>query len=139
MENNLKRFITAQERDYELALEEIKRGRKQSHWMWYIFPQLKGLGHSATAEFYGIAGKEEALEYLNNYYLRNNLIRITKILYNLDDDITNILGYPDDLKLKSCMTLFNYVDPNIQIFQKVLDKFYDGEKDQITLNLIEKN
>ena len=139
MGNNLKRFITAQERDYELALEEIKRGRKQSHWMWYIFPQLKGLGHSATAEFYGIAGKEEALEYLNNYYLRNNLIRITKILYNLDDDITNILGYPDDLKLKSCMTLFNYVDPNIQIFQKVLDKFYDGEKDQITLNLIEKN
>ncbi len=136
---NLKRFIEAQEKNYKLALSEIKNGHKQSHWMWYIFPQLVDLGYSATAKFYGIKNKDEAIAYLNNNYLKNNLIEISKTLYEIDDDITNILGYPDDLKLKSCMTLFNYIDPSISIFKNVINKFYDGQEDQVTLNLLNKN
>ena len=136
---DLKRFIDAQERDYNLALLEIKNGYKQSHWMWYIFPQLSDLGYSATAKFYGIKNKDEAIAYLNNDYLKTNLIEISKALYEIDDDITNILGYPDDLKLKSCMTLFNYIDPSISIFKNVINKFYDGQEDQMTLNLLNKN
>ena len=122
--DNLDRFIKAHEKAYEIALEEIKRGRKQSHWMWYIFPQLKGLGFSATSEFYGIDGIEEAILYLNNDYLKNHLIEISNELYKLNDDITYILGYPDDLKLKSSMTLFNYADSSIDIFKLIIDKFY---------------
>ena len=136
---NLNRFVEAQERDYKLALSEIKNGYKQSHWIWYIFPQLADLGYSATAKFYGIKDKDEAIAYLNNNYLKNNLIEISKALYEIDDDITNILGYPDDLKLKSCMTLFNYIDPSISIFKNVLNKFYAGQEDQVTLNLLNKN
>ena len=136
---NLKRFIEAQEKDYKLALSEIKNGYKQSHWMWYIFPQLADLGYSATSKFYGIKNKDEAIAYLNNNYLKNNLIEISKALYEIDDDIINILGYPDDLKLKSCMTLFNYIDPSISIFKNVINKFYDGQEDQVTLNLLNKN
>lgn len=134
---NLERFIDAQERDFQIALLEIKNGYKRSHWMWYIFPQLADLGYSATAKFYGIKNKDEAIAYLKNEYLKNNLIEISKVLYELDDNISNILGYPDDLKLKSCMTLFNYVDPTIEIFSKIIDKFYNGEKDLNTIKILE--
>lgn len=134
---NLERFIDAQERDFQIALLEIKNGYKRSHWMWYIFPQLADLGYSATAKFYGIKNKDEAIAYLQNEYLKNNLIEISKVLYELDDNISNILGYPDDLKLKSCMTLFNYVDPTIEIFSKIIDKFYNGEKDLNTIKILE--
>ena len=133
---NLERFIVAQENSYAIALEEIKNGRKLSHWIWYIFPQLEDLGHSATAKFYGIKNKEEAIAYLQNEYLRNNLIEISEALYLIDDNISNIMGYPDDLKVKSSMTLFNYINPNITAFQNVLDKFYNGENDQKTLKLL---
>ena len=136
--NNLDRFIIAQKRDFDIALEEIKMGRKKSHWMWYIFPQLKELGYSATAKFYGINDINETIEYLNNEYLRNNLIEISQALYQLDDNISNILGYPDDLKLKSCMTLFNYADSSITIFSDILNKFYNGEEDIVTLELLKK-
>ena len=136
-EYNLDRFINAQERDYQVALQEIKNGYKRSHWMWYIFPQLVDLGYSTTAKFYGIKNKDEAIAYLKNEYLKNNLIEISKVLYELDDNISNILGYPDDLKLKSCMTLFNYVDPTIEIFSKIIDKFYNGEKDLNTIKILE--
>lgn len=134
---NLERFIDAQERDFQIALLEIKNGYKRSHWMWYIFPQLADLGYSATAKFYGIKNKNEAIAYLQNEYLKKNLIEISKVLYELDDNISNILGYPDDLKLKSCMTLFNYVDPTIEIFSKIIDKFYNGEKDLNTIKILE--
>lgn len=135
-EYNLDRFINAQERDYQVALQEIKNGYKRSHWMWYIFPQLVDLGYSTTAKFYGIKNKDEAIAYLKNEYLKNNLIEISKVLYELDDNISNILGYPDDLKLKSCMTLFSYADPSIDIFNKIIDKFYNGEQDSKTLELL---
>ena len=136
--NELDRFIKAQERDYEIALEEIKRGKKRSHWIWYIFPQLKDLGFSSNAKYYGIKDYEEAKAYLNNDLLRNRLIEISTEVYKLSGDIFDILGSPDDKKLQSCMTLFNYVDPSINIFQKVLDKFYNGEKDSKTLDLLNK-
>lgn len=133
---NLDRFIIVQERDYQMALQEIKNGYKRSHWMWYIFPQLADLGYSATAKFYGIKNKDEAIAYLQNEYLKNNLIEISNALYQINDNISNILGYPDDLKLKSCMTLFNYVDPTNEIFSKIIDKFYNGEKDSKTLEFL---
>lgn len=139
MEYNLDRFIIAQERDFYKALSEIKQERKCSHWMWYIFPELKGLGYSATSEFYGISGLEEAKEYLSNNYLRDNLLKICNaILHTSTNNIEEILEYPDNLKLKSSMTLFDYISEKDNIYSLVLDKFYNGEKDKLTLGLIEK-
>ena len=138
---NLDRFIKAHERDYELALLEIKAGKKKSHWIWYIFPQLKGFGNSATSEFYGIDGLEEAKAYYNNDYLRKHLLDIAEALVALDnEDIVDILGYPDNLKLQSSMTLFLLVDPTQMVFSKVLDKYYNGKKDMKTINyILDKN
>ena len=133
--NNLDRFIKMQEIYYDDALKEIKRGYKSSHWIWYIFPQLKGLGHSSTSEYYGIDGEEEAIEYINNEYLKNNLIEISNELYKHNKNITDILGYPDDLKVKSCMTLFEQVDDN-EIYNKILSKFYNNQRDNKTLELL---
>ncbi|MCO5249779.1 MAG: DUF1810 domain-containing protein [Chitinophagales bacterium] len=97
---NLSRFITAQERDYFIALEEIKRGRKQSHWMWYIFPQIKGLGHSSISQYYGIIDLEEAQEYLNHPVLGQRLVEICQELLKLDTrDAYEIFGWPDNKKL----------------------------------------
>ena len=137
MNYNLDRFIKAHEKNYELALLEIKTGKKKSHWIWYIFPQLKGFGNSATSEFYGIDGLEEAKAYYNNDYLRKHLLDIAEALVALDnEDIVDILGYPDNLKLQSSMTLFLLVDPTQMVFSKVLDKYYNGKKDMKTINYI---
>ena len=134
--NDLNRFIEAQELDYLVALNEIKNGKKRSHWIWYIFPQLAFLGNSSTAKYYGIKDLDEAKLYLENEYLKNHLIEISKELLKIDKRIEDIVNYPDDLKIKSSMTLFNYVDPSIEVFKKVLDKFYDGKKDEVTLEKI---
>ena len=139
MTNNLQRFIDAQQKKYQTALTEIKQGKKQSHWIWYIFPQLEELGHSSTAKYYGIKNKQEAIEYLKNDTLRKNLIEISEELYKQNDSIRKIVGYPDYLKVKSCMTLFSYIDPTINVFQKIIDKFYQGQPDEITLKLLQKN
>ena len=137
MNYNIDRFIRAHERDYETALLEIKEGKKRSHWMWYIFPQLKGFGNSATSEFYGIDGLEEAKAYYNNEYLRKHLLDISEALVALDSgDIVSILGYPDNLKLQSSMTLFMLVDQKQAVFSEVLDKYYNGEKDMKTVKII---
>ena len=136
-EYNLQRFIDAQKDNYDTALYEIKRGRKWSHWMWYIFPQVDGLGYSSTTNYYSIKSKEEAKAYLDNSFLRKNLIRISEELYKLDDSIYDILGYIDALKLNSCMTLFNYIDPSIDIFKKIIDKFYKGKFDNKTIDVLE--
>ena len=136
---DLERFINAQEDSYEIALNEIKNGRKRSHWIWYIFPQLKGLGRSSTAEYYGIDGIDEAKEYYNNDYLKKHLLEITSELLLLENDnIDYIMGYPDNLKLLSCMTLFNEVDKSNDLFMKVINKYYDGRKDDSTLRLLMK-
>ena len=135
---NLKRFIDAQELNYDMALLEIKSGRKRSHWIWYIFPQLEDLGYSATAKYYGIKNIDEAKAYLDNKILKNHLLEISEELSKLDGNISNIMGYPDDLKLKSSMTLFSIADPSNDILKKILDKFYDGELDQVTIDLLKK-
>ena len=139
MDNNIERFINAQKRDYEKALQEIKNGKKTSHWIWYIFPQLKGLGNSTTSMYYGINNIEEAREYYNNDYLRNNLLEICNALLLLDNNIRNIFGYPDYLKVHSCVTLFEMVAKDEIIFKKIIDKFYNGKRDNNTINLLNNN
>ena len=138
--NNLKRFTEAQYRDYEQALKEIKNGRKESHWMWYIFPQLIGLGRSYTSDFYGIENLDEAKAFLQDPYLGKNLQEIAAALLELDNDnATQIMGRPDDMKLKSSMTLFACADPENDLFEKVLEKFYNGHKDRRTLKMLSKD
>ncbi len=139
MEYNLKRFKEAQRNDYETALGEIRSGMKLSHWIWYIFPQLKELGYSPTAAAYGIDGRGEAEAYINDDVLRGRLIEISEALLSLDSsDPLVVMGYPDNLKLRSCMTLFEYVAPEIDVFGNVLDKFYSGVRDERTIELLEK-
>lgn len=134
---DLNRFIKKQELYYDTALSEIKSGYKSSHWMWYIFPQLKGLGESEISEYYGLSGILEASEYYANEYLKEHLIEISKALLEINDkDIEYILGYPDNLKLKSCMTLFELVDQENEIFKTVLDKYYSGNRDKKTIELL---
>ena len=136
--NDLKRFLDAQENDFERALAEIKRGRKQSHWMWYIFPQIAGLGFSQTSKFYAIKDRGEAENYLAHPLLGKRLVEISNALLSVEGKTANqILGSPDDVKLKSSMTLFRALDDTDPIFQKVLDKYFNGAKDDKTLELID--
>lgn len=135
--NSIDKFIKAQEKDYELALSEIKSGKKRSHWIWYIFPQLSSLGFSSTAKYYGIKDLEEAKEYLENDILRSHLEEITNELLMLpSNDILSIVGYPDNLKINSCMTLF-YLASNNELYKKVIDKYYNSKMDENTIKLLE--
>ena len=130
------RFIKAQDTAYKVVLAELQSGCKQSHWIWYIFPQLAALGSSATAKFYGIKNLEEAKEYFNHPILGPRLIECTTLLLGIKDKSAfEILGTPDDLKLKSCMTLFGLAAPYENLFNEVLSKFYNAEKDLITIEL----
>lgn len=134
---DLNRFLKAQEQSYETALSEIRSGQKRSHWVWYIFPQVKGLGFSYTSEFYGIDGLDEAKAYMGNGLLRKRLVETSEALLSLESsDAGYVMGYPDDLKLRSSMTLFAEASPETEVFQKVLDKFFGGKKDQKTLDLL---
>lgn len=138
MNYDLKRFIIAQEENYTTALKEIRAGCKKSHWMWFILPQLKGLGKSNFARIYGISSLDEAKDYLQHPILGSRLKEITTALLNLtENNITAILKKPDDMKLKSCMPLFLLADnlPD-NIFNKVLHKYFHGEKDSKTLLLL---
>ena len=139
MKNDLNKFKGAQERDYQIALTEIKNGRKQSHWMWYIFPQIKGLGLSQTSKYYAINDIEEAKNYLSHPILGSRLIEISNKLLKLNtDNALSIFGSPDDLKLKSSMTLFSLVEKTNPVFQLVLDKYFKGEKDSQTMQIIKE-
>lgn len=136
MEADLQRFIYAQNEDYEQALSEIRRGKKRSHWIWYIFPQMKGLGFSYNSEYYGISSLREAKDYLNHEILGNRLIEITaSLLLHKGKDIEQIMGDIDAMKLKSSMTLFDAVRPG-DIFGEVLDEFYSGERCRRTLEFL---
>jgi uncharacterized protein (DUF1810 family) len=137
-DSNLKRFKEAQTRDYDIALAEIKAGQKRSHWMWYIFPQLAGLGTTDTSRHYAIKGITEATDLLMDQELGLRLTNICKALLQLEtNDAQEIFGSPDDLKLKSSMTLFDAVPATFPVFGQVLDKFYNGERDQRTLQLLQ--
>ena len=132
----LQRFIEAQNDSYDQALKEIINGRKLTHWIWYIFPQIKGLGFSYNSEYYGITSLQEAKDYLENELLRKRLFKITEsLLMHKGKDIESIMGDIDALKLKSSMTLFDAVQPD-DIFGEVLDEFYGGERCRITLEKI---
>ncbi len=125
---NLARFVEAQARDYERALLEIRAGRKLTHWMWYVFPQLKGLGNSTMSKFYAISCREEAEAYLRHPILGPRLIEITQaVLTHKDRDAFQIFGAPDDVKLRSCMTLFSAIADEGNIFERVLNSFYEGK------------
>ena len=133
----LERFVKAQKYDYDTALREIRGGRKRSHWIWYIFPQLDGLGYSPTAQYYGIRDLEQAKDYMAHPVLGPRLVEISEALLALpSSDPGAVMGYPDDLKLCSCMTLFELAAPDQPVFGKVLDKFYGGRRDPLTLRLL---
>ena len=133
----LDKFVSAQARDYETALAEIRSGRKRSHWMWYIFPQLQGLGFSSTAQYYGIRDLEQAVDYMAHPVLGPRLVEISGALLALPgSDPSAVMGYPDDLKLCSCMTLFELAAPDEPVFGRVLEKYYGGRRDRMTLNLL---
>jgi len=131
-----------QRREFSQAFKEIERGRKISHWIWYIFPQIKGLGHSYMCQKYDIQSLDEAKKYLENEYLRNNLINICKELLNHNDkDIKEIMNI-DDIKLLSCMTLFKEADKEVNkcgtIFQEVINTFYGGKEDEQTISILNR-
>ena len=134
----LSRFIKAQERDYPIALAEIKSGSKRSHWMWYVFPQIAGLGFSETSKFYAINNRLEAEAYLAHPVLGSRLLTISQALLNLEDSHAgHIFGSPDDMKLKSCMTLFGTLPAVSPVFSQVLAKFFNGMQDHETLRLLD--
>lgn len=136
----LERFVKAQDKSFQDALSEIKTGRKRSHWMWYVFPQIRGLGLSEMAKFYAIENIKEAEDYLVHPILGKRLIEIAQVLLELNENNANkVFGYPDDMKLKSSMTLFANVNHTNPVFIKVLDKYFDGEQDAATLRLIDKS
>ena len=134
---NLERFVEAQSNDYAIALSEIKKGKKKSHWMWYIFPQVLGLGYTSASMQYGIKDVNEATAYLQHEVLGKRLIEISNVLLALPaTDANDVFGRTDSMKLRSSMTLFSLVPGADEVFQKVLDKFYNGKKDDKTLQLL---
>ena len=137
--SSLNRFLEVQELMYATALEEIKKGEKESHWIWYIFPQLRGLGYSPKAYTYGINGLEEAKVYLDHPVLSSRLIEITEaLLTHRGKDIEDIMGDIDALKLRSSVTLFALISEPKSVFHRVLEVFYDSKMDEMTLGLLGK-
>ena len=136
----LDRFHDAQKYAYAEALAEIRAGRKETHWMWFIFPQLRGLGSSCMAEFYGIEGIDEARAYWADDVLRGRLTEITEALLTLEtNDPVRVMGVIDSKKLQACMTLFREAAPECLLFQQVLDKFYEGSANDRTLLMLKDN
>ncbi len=136
---DLDRFLSAQENVYETALREVHNGHKQTHWMWFIFPQITGLGRTDVSQFYAIKSREEAVAYLDHPVLGTRLREASEALLSIEDkSATGIFGTPDDLKLRSSMTLFKLVTTNNDVFLKVLDHFYGGEEDPQTFRILSK-
>ena len=136
---DLSRFEEAHRRDFATALAEIQVGKKRTHWIWYIFPQLRGLGRSYTAKYFGIPNLDAARTFLAHPVLGQNLRTITQALLDLEENNpTRILGTPDDLKLRSSMTLFAAAVPECPEFAAVLEKFYGGQRDPWTLECLAK-
>ena len=134
----IERFIDAQSKEYKIAYKEISEGKKESHWIWYIYPQIQGLGMSYMDREYSIKSIKETLAYIDNNILFNRLNEMTKLLIKIEhNNIKEVMWYPDDLKLRSCMTLF-YAVSGKNIFEKVIDKFYEGEKDLKTIDILIK-
>src|SRR5258707_2252764 len=134
---NLQRFVDAQDRAYDIVLAELRAGAKRSHWIWFVFPQLRGLGHSATAVRYGILSLDEARAYLANPVLGPRLRECARLVTRIDGrSADDIFGWPDNLKVRSSMTLFARATDDNADFRGVLDKFYNGEEDPATVELL---
>jgi uncharacterized protein (DUF1810 family) len=137
--HDLGRFVRAQAEDYERALDEIRSGRKRSHWMWYIFPQLEGLGFSSMSRRYAIKSLVEASAYLDHPLLGRRLVECCEAVIGVEGrSAYEIFGSPDDMKLKSCATLFASVSPQDSVFAGLLDKYFQGQRDGKTLQLIRR-
>lgn len=134
---DLDRFLKGQARNYDAALQEIREGCKRSHWMWYVFPQIQGLGYSSTAQYYAIRDLGEAKAYLQHPILRERLLEISNALLELDShNASAVFGWPDDMKLRSSMTLFAQAEPSCDVFQRVLDQYFNGKMDENTLSIL---
>jgi uncharacterized protein (DUF1810 family) len=134
---NLQRFLDAQERVYDTVLDELRAGRKGSHWIWFIFPQITGLGHSGMAQQFAIASLDEAKAYLQHPVLGPRLRECTQIVLNVNGrSAEEIFGHPDHLKFRSCLTLFMTATTDSTIFKDALLKYFDGKPDQLTLDLL---
>ena len=137
-QQGLERFVEAQKRDYKTALKEVQSGKKETHWIWYVFPQMLGLGRSCYANLYGIKNKDEAEEYLKHKVLGKRLREVTNALLEQEGKAADeIFGYLDTMKVKSSMTLFDSISPD-DIFAQVLDKFYEGKRCKLTLEMLKK-
>jgi uncharacterized protein (DUF1810 family) len=133
-EHNLQRFLDAQAPVYAQVCRELRDGRKRSHWMWFIFPQVAGLGHSDTARFYAIRSQDEAAAYLEDPILGPRLLECTRLVNGVaGKTIHDILGSPDDMKFRSCMTLFEQAATDKQPFEEAVQKYFNGERDPLTL------
>jgi uncharacterized protein (DUF1810 family) len=136
---NLRRFVNTQQSIYDDVLRELREGHKRSHWMWFIFPQIEGLGHSAMAREYAISSREEAEAYLRHPVLGQRLKECARLVAAINGrSIEDIFGYPDYLKFRSSMTLFSNVAPNREIFEECLQKYFGGEPDPVTLAELNK-
>ena len=136
---DLIRFVNAQDRSYESALSELRLKKKRSHWMWYIFPQVEGLGHSSTSKRYSIKSLEEAKRYMSHPVIGARLIECTVVVLNIEEcSAKEVFGLPDNMKLKSSMTLFEYISEAGSVFTLVLDKFFCGERCEKTLQSLEE-
>ncbi len=134
---NLNRFLNAQEADYELALSELRSGRKRTHWMWFIFPQIDGLAFSSTSRFFSIKSLEEVRAYLAHAILGPRLVECAEAVARVEGrSAAEIFGSPDDMKLRSCATLFSCVSPPGSVFDRLIGKYYRGERDGRTLQLL---
>ena len=134
---NLNRFLEAQMTTYEGAMLELARGRKESHWIWYVFPQIEGLGRSDTAKLYSIKSLEESRAYLEHPVLGQRLIEACEIILSLKDvSMDEVMGFPDDLKLLSSMTLFEALSDSSSIFTKIIEIYFDDERDENSIKLI---
>ena len=137
---DLNRFLSAQQGVYERALAELKGGQKRTHWIWFIFPQIDGLGYSPTAKRYSIKSVEEARQYLDHPVLGKRLLECTEAVVALKGgSVSEIFGYPDDLKFRSSMTLFEKIAGRGSVFSSALDRYCHGERDAATLRLLEKS
>jgi uncharacterized protein (DUF1810 family) len=138
-EVNIDRFVDAQREVYAQVRKELIKGRKETDWMWYIFPQLRGLGKSELSDYYGIGSQAEAKLYMQNEELQKHMEELCRILVGRKGkDITEMLSYPDDLKLRSCMTLFLETCPEYPYFKQVLDKYYNGVEDMETVKILDR-
>ena len=135
--HDLSRFLDAQQGIYEMALSEIRQGQKRSHWMWFVFPQYAGLGVSPTSQRYAITSVAEAKEYLKDPVLGRRLLECADALLRLEGrSAQQIFGFTDDMKLRSCATLFAQISPGGSVFERVLQKYFGGERDDKTLRLL---